>query len=132
MTTAATVVGHFPLVVATGPGAGARNSIGIMLVSGMIVGTLFTLWVVPSIYMLVARERAAAVSPEGFEVEIETHLSQSRPSAVEQSVAAGDTLRMKTRLIITTLLVGAACGLYGWPELPQTCRQAARGLSRQR
>jgi multidrug efflux pump len=59
MTTAATVVGHFPLVLATGPGAGARNSIGIMLVSGMIVGTLFTLFVVPSIYMLVARRRAA-------------------------------------------------------------------------
>ena len=61
MTTAATVVGHFPLVLATGPGAGARNSIGIMLVSGMIIGTLFTLFVVPSIYMLVARSRAAAV-----------------------------------------------------------------------
>ncbi|HEX7777842.1 MAG TPA: efflux RND transporter permease subunit, partial [Vicinamibacterales bacterium] len=43
MTTAATVAGHFPLVLATGPGAGARNSIGIMLVSGMIIGTLFTL-----------------------------------------------------------------------------------------
>ncbi len=57
MTTAATVVGHFPLVLATGPGAGARNSIGIMLVSGMIIGTLFTLFVVPSIYMLVARKR---------------------------------------------------------------------------
>ena len=57
MTTAATVVGHFPLVLARGPGAGARNSIGIMLVSGMIIGTLFTLWVVPSIYMLVARTR---------------------------------------------------------------------------
>ena len=52
MTTAATVVGHFPLVLATGPGAGARNSIGIMLVSGMIIGTVFTLFVVPSIYML--------------------------------------------------------------------------------
>jgi len=59
MTTAATVVGHFPLVLATGPGAGARNSIGIMLVSGMIIGTAFTLFVVPSIYMLVARARAA-------------------------------------------------------------------------
>jgi len=59
MTTAATVMGHFPLVIATGPGAGARNSIGIMLVSGMIVGTAFTLFVVPSIYMLVARTRAA-------------------------------------------------------------------------
>ncbi len=55
MTTAATVIGHFPLVLATGPGAGARNSIGIMLVSGMIIGTVFTLFVVPSIYVLVAR-----------------------------------------------------------------------------
>jgi multidrug efflux pump len=57
MTTAATVVGHFPLVLASGPGAGARNSIGIVLVTGMIIGTLFTLFVVPSIYMLVARRR---------------------------------------------------------------------------
>ena len=63
MTTAATVVGHFPLVLATGPGAGARNSIGIMLVSGMIIGTVFTLFIVPSIYMLVARARVTAVSP---------------------------------------------------------------------
>src|SRR5262249_18658979 len=38
MTTAATVFGHLPLVFAHGPGAGARNSIGIMLVSGMIIG----------------------------------------------------------------------------------------------
>jgi multidrug efflux pump len=60
MTTAATVVGHTPLVFATGPGAGARNSIGIMLVSGMIVGTFFTLFVVPSIYVLVARRHAPA------------------------------------------------------------------------
>ena len=66
MTTAATVVGHFPLVLATGPGAGARNSIGIMLVSGMIIGTVFTLFVVPSVYVLVARTRQAvamAVQP---------------------------------------------------------------------
>ena len=55
MTTAATVFGHLPLVFAKGPGAGARNSIGIMLVSGMIIGTAFTLFVVPSIYMLVAK-----------------------------------------------------------------------------
>jgi multidrug efflux pump len=64
MTTAATVVGHFPLVLATGPGAGARNSIGIMLVSGMIIGTVFTLFVVPSIYMLVARRHMAVVAEE--------------------------------------------------------------------
>ncbi len=64
MTTAATVVGHTPLILADGPGAGARNSIGIMLVSGMIVGTLFTLFVVPSIYMLVARNRTVAFPTE--------------------------------------------------------------------
>ena len=60
MTTAATVFGHFPLVLASGPGAGARNSIGIMLVSGMIIGTIFTLFVVPSIYVLVAKTHVAA------------------------------------------------------------------------
>jgi multidrug efflux pump len=65
MTTAATVFGHLPLVFASGPGAGARNSIGIMLVSGMIIGTAFTLFVVPSIYVLVARTHSA----ETFEAE---------------------------------------------------------------
>jgi multidrug efflux pump len=49
-------------VLATGPGAGARNSIGIMLVSGMIIGTFFTLFVVPSVYVLVSRTRTAAVT----------------------------------------------------------------------
>ena len=68
MTTAATVIGHFPLVLATGPGAGARNSIGIMLVTGMIIGTVFTLFVVPSIYMLVARRHVAAESEAAEEV----------------------------------------------------------------
>src|SRR5260221_913533 len=60
MTTAATVMGHFPLVFATGPGAGARNSIGMMLVTGMIIGSAFTLFVVPSIYMLVATTHSHA------------------------------------------------------------------------
>jgi multidrug efflux pump len=64
MTTAATVVGHLPLVFATGPGAGARNSIGIMLVSGMIIGTCFTLFIVPSIYVLVARKHSLASDQE--------------------------------------------------------------------
>src|SRR5262250_1215695 len=77
MTTAATVVGHFPLVLAKGPGAGARNSIGIMLVSGMIVGTLFTLFVVPSIYMLVARTREPGLAPETVDAEIESLLETS-------------------------------------------------------
>ncbi len=57
MTTVATVVGHFPLVLASGPGAGSRNSIGIVLVTGMIIGTIFTLFVVPTIYVVIARDR---------------------------------------------------------------------------
>lgn len=56
MTTIATVVGHFPLVIASGAGAGARNSIGTVLVSGMIIGTLFTLFAVPAIYTVVAKD----------------------------------------------------------------------------
>jgi multidrug efflux pump len=68
MTSAATIAGHFPLTLVTGAGAAARNSIGLVLVGGMFVGTFFTLFVVPSIYMLIARdhtkdrEREAAVT----------------------------------------------------------------------
>ncbi|HZR65872.1 MAG TPA: efflux RND transporter permease subunit [Terriglobales bacterium] len=70
MTTAATVFGHLPLVFAAGPGAGARNSIGIMLVSGMIIGTCFTLFVVPSIYMLVAKRHVAIAEVDDSVVEL--------------------------------------------------------------
>jgi multidrug efflux pump len=56
MTSAATVFGHLPLVLASGPGAAARNSIGMVLVTGMTVGTLFTLFVVPVFYSLIAAE----------------------------------------------------------------------------
>jgi multidrug efflux pump len=54
MTSAATVCGHFPLVLVTGPGAEARNSIGIVLVAGMAIGTVFTLFVVPALYLILA------------------------------------------------------------------------------
>jgi multidrug efflux pump len=64
MTTAATVCGHLPLVFARGPGAGARNSIGLTLVTGMIIGTCFTLLVVPAIYMLVAKVHHAEAREE--------------------------------------------------------------------
>jgi len=56
MTSAATVFGHLPLVLVSGPGAEARNSIGTILVAGMIVGTLFTLFVVPVFYSLIAAQ----------------------------------------------------------------------------
>ena len=58
MTTVATVAGHFPLTLVTGAGAVARNSIGIVLVGGMSIGTLFTLFVVPCLYVLIAADHA--------------------------------------------------------------------------
>jgi multidrug efflux pump len=56
MTSVATVAGHFPLTLVSGAGAAARNSIGLVLVGGMTIGTIFTLFIVPSLYMLIAKE----------------------------------------------------------------------------
>jgi multidrug efflux pump len=56
ITTAATVLGHFPLVLVSGPGAEARNSIGIILVTGMAIGTFFTLFILPHVYLALAKE----------------------------------------------------------------------------
>ncbi len=64
MTTAATVLGHFPLVLVTGAGAEARNSIGIILVAGMVIGTIFTLIILPNVYLLLARETSSEVACE--------------------------------------------------------------------
>ena len=70
MTTVATVVGHFPLTLVTGAGAVARNSIGIVLVGGMTIGTMFTLFIVPSLYVLIAKEhRGSTESVSGLEVQ---------------------------------------------------------------
>jgi len=76
MTTAATVAGHFPLTLVTGPGAAARNSIGLVLVGGMTIGTIFTLFIVPSLYMLIAKEHhekslaEAEEEPMGEDVDL--------------------------------------------------------------
>src|SRR5512134_1391758 len=58
MVSAATIAGHFPLTLVSGAGAAARNSIGLVLVGGMFIGTLFTLFVIPSLYMLIARDHS--------------------------------------------------------------------------
>ncbi len=79
MTTVATVVGHFPLIIASGAGAGARNSIGIVLVSGMLIGTVFTLFVVPVLYSVIAGTKSAE------------HLDNSSP------VRHGSTASMEAR-----------------------------------
>jgi multidrug efflux pump len=69
MTSAATVFGHLPLVLATGPGAAARNSIGMVLVTGMTVGTLFTLFVVPVFYSLIAAQHQPDLEPESIALD---------------------------------------------------------------
>jgi len=70
MTSVATVCGHFPLTLVSGAGAAARNSIGITVVAGMALGTIFTLVVIPSLYVLIAKqhqgEEQGALS-EGFD-----------------------------------------------------------------
>lgn len=63
MTTAATILGHFPLVLVTGAGAEARNSIGIILVAGMAIGTVFTLFILPSVYLWLAKNTDTAPAP---------------------------------------------------------------------
>ncbi len=63
MTSAATVAGHFPLTLVTGAGAAARNSIGLVLVGGMTIGTIFTLFVVPSVYILLAKDHSKGRVP---------------------------------------------------------------------
>jgi multidrug efflux pump len=76
MTSVATVCGHFPLTLVTGPGAAARNSIGLVLVAGMAIGTAFTLFFVPAIYVLIARDhRAEAAAAE-----------ETMPAVVEPSM----------------------------------------------
>jgi multidrug efflux pump len=76
MTTVATVAGHFPLTLVTGAGAAARNSIGLVLVGGMAIGTLFTLFVLPSIYMLLAKDRGAE---RAVNKEAETAVTDNAP-----------------------------------------------------
>jgi multidrug efflux pump len=70
MTTAAMIVGLFPLLVASGAGAASRFSIGIVIVSGMAIGTLFTLFILPTFYTLIATDHRAA-KRQGRTSEIE-------------------------------------------------------------
>ncbi|WP_343527577.1 efflux RND transporter permease subunit [Sphingomonas sp.] len=64
MTTAAMVAGLVPLLFASGAGAASRFAIGIVVVIGMLIGTLFTLFVLPTIYSFVARDHGAATEEE--------------------------------------------------------------------
>ena len=72
MTSIATVAGHLPLIFASGAGAEARNSIGVVLVFGIAIGTFFTLFVLPSVYVLIAKDH---------------HLDKQRLADLEQGQA---------------------------------------------
>jgi multidrug efflux pump len=87
MTSAATVFGHLPLVLASGPGAAARNSIGMVLVTGMTVGTVFTLFVVPVFYSLIAARHQP--SPSHGESERNELLTEGNGRSLEQTVSVG-------------------------------------------
>ncbi|MBV2128805.1 efflux RND transporter permease subunit [Arsukibacterium indicum] len=65
MTTAATVLAMIPLLIATGAGAGSRYAMGLVIASGMTIGTLFTLYVVPAMYLLLARDYQLQPEPSG-------------------------------------------------------------------
>jgi multidrug efflux pump len=74
MTSVATVAGHFPLTLVTGAGAAARNSIGLVLVGGMSIGTFFTLVVMPSIYILIAKDHSKDRARESVGEEADAKL----------------------------------------------------------
>ena len=80
MTSAATIAGHLPLTLVTGAGAAARNSIGLVLVGGIAIGTLFTLFVVPALYALLARDHTHDRDAEQAAVVVHAPGASSTPS----------------------------------------------------
>jgi multidrug efflux pump len=80
MTTAAMVVGMIPLIIASGAGARSRSAIGIVIGAGMSVGTIFTLFVTPAVYSLLARKHDRS------------ELLDARPDESQGAVAPGETL----------------------------------------
>jgi multidrug efflux pump len=69
MTTAAMVSGLIPLMFASGAGAESRYAIGVVVTTGLLIGTLFTLFVLPTIYTLLARDhRSEAASDRELEL----------------------------------------------------------------
>jgi multidrug efflux pump len=57
MTTFSTIMGVFPLIIASGPGAVSRFNIGLVIFTGMLIGTLFTLFVVPPMYVILSKDK---------------------------------------------------------------------------
>ena len=64
MTTSAMVVGVFPLLLASGAGAASRFDIGLVIAAGLSIGTIFTLFVVPAMYIMLAKDRSEVSNPD--------------------------------------------------------------------
>jgi len=79
MTTVAMIVAMVPLLTATGPGAVSRFHIGLVIATGLGIGTLFTLFVVPAVYMILGSEHVRGAVPE--EVEAPAGHSATHPPA---------------------------------------------------
>jgi multidrug efflux pump len=87
MTTAAMVLGVVPLIMATGAGAASRFNIGLVIASGLSIGTLFTLFVVPAFYMLLAADHSEHANAEEIEL----------PTVPVDAVPSPQTLSSETR-----------------------------------
>jgi len=74
MTSASTIIGVVPLIIATGPGAASRATVGIVIFTGMLFATLFTLYIIPVMYLVLGKktERIDAV-----EIELEKQLKET-------------------------------------------------------
>ena len=82
MTMAAMVAGMIPLIVAEGAGAQSRFAIGIVIGAGMSIGTIFTLFVTPAIYTLIARDHNRSKQQRQPENEVPPiHQAQERSAA---------------------------------------------------
>jgi multidrug efflux pump len=81
MTTAAMVLGVLPLVVASGAGAASRFSIGLVIATGMSIGTFFTLFVVPTFYTFLARDRRPQAAEE-TDPHVNGHAPARAPAVV--------------------------------------------------
>ncbi len=84
MTTAAMVTGMIPLIFAEGAGARSRFAIGIVIAFGMSIGTLFTLFVTPAMYTLIARDHRKGKADEDFVLYPEPHSAAPDRSAAAE------------------------------------------------
>jgi HAE1 family hydrophobic/amphiphilic exporter-1/multidrug efflux pump len=74
MTSVATIIGVVPLIIATGPGAASRSTVGIVIFMGMFFATLFTLYVIPVMYLIIGKNTGRI---DAVEIELERQLKQS-------------------------------------------------------